>query len=251
MRKISRVILLLLFSLNTSAQPPRIKSYNAIGWYNIIGSIKLNKHIDFYTEYQWRRNEIISTWQQSVLKVGINYNLRPNLQIRAGYGWIETFPYGKYPINAMGKDFTEHRIFEMIQLKHREGPIGLSHRLMLEQRFIGKYSSTLLNNEDSYPLVHRLRYLVRMEMPVFRVADDTKFIYATTYDEAMISFGKNAGINTFDQNRFALLVGYQFSKKVKLEGGYLNQVLQLGRTENQKNLFQHNNGPILNLFFNL
>jgi hypothetical protein len=251
MYKITRLICLLLVSLHCSAQSTRIKTYNTIGWYNLAGSTKLTQRFDLYTEYQWRRNHVISTWQQSVLKVGLNYNLNPNVQFRLGYGWIETFPYGKYPVNAMGKDFTEHRIFEMVQLKHKEGILDLSHRFMLEQRFVGKYSSPDLEKEDQFPLVNRMRYLFRLQMPFANPLKTDRYFYGATYDEIMLSFGKNVGVNTFDQNRIGILAGYQFSNKLKLEAGYINQVVQLGRTEDQKNLFQHNNGPIVNLLFKL
>jgi len=49
--------------------------------------------------------------------------------------------YGEYSINSLGRDFTEHRIFEMAQLSHKEGTVDFTHRFMLEQRLVGRYSS--------------------------------------------------------------------------------------------------------------
>jgi len=103
-----------VFASNTlSAQNTRINNYNSIGWFNYFGTFKVSQKFGIHTEYQFRRSEIITEWQQSLLRVGVNYQINPKIQIRLGYAWIETFPYGETPINGMGKDFTEHRLFQM------------------------------------------------------------------------------------------------------------------------------------------
>ena len=66
-----------------------------------------------------------------------------------------------------------------------------------------------------------------------------------------IGFGKNVNVNVFDQNRVAVLLGYKFSPSLRIEGGYLNQTVQLGREVNGRNVFQYNNGIILNTYLNL
>jgi hypothetical protein len=70
--------------------------------------------------------------------------------LRAGYAWIETYPYGDFPINGLGKDFTEHRIFQMVTLTDKISKVELSHRFMLEQRFVGRYTKPELIVEDDY-----------------------------------------------------------------------------------------------------
>ena len=80
----------------------------------------MSEKFGLHTEYQWRRDNYITEWQ-SLLRVGVNYQLNPRVLIRAGYAWIETFPYGEIPINGLGRDFTEHRLFQMVQLSHKEG----------------------------------------------------------------------------------------------------------------------------------
>ena len=71
------------------------------------------------------------------------------------------------------------------------------------------------------------------------------------YDEIIIGFGKNIGENVFDQNRFALLMGYKINSALRIEGGWINQILQLGREVDNKNVFQHNNGIVINTYINL
>ncbi|KAF5270279.1 hypothetical protein FQR65_LT17858 [Abscondita terminalis] len=108
-------------------------------------------------EYQWRRNDYITSWQQGLLRVGINYQANSDLQLRIGYAWAETFPYGEIPLNGMGRDFTEHRIYEMATATNKVGKINLSHRFMLEQRWVGRYSNANIDSEDEFPFMNRAR----------------------------------------------------------------------------------------------
>jgi hypothetical protein len=66
----------------------------------------------------------------------------------------------------MGKDFTEHRIYEMATVTDKIGKIDLSHRFMLEQRWVGRYSNANLTSEDQYPFMNRARYMIRLQMPL-------------------------------------------------------------------------------------
>jgi hypothetical protein len=146
-------------------QNNRLNTNNNIGWYNYFGTFKVAEKFGIHTEYQWRRNNYITDWQQSLLRVGLNYNLNPRVLFRVGYAWIETYPYGDIPLNGLGRDFTEHRIFEMVQLSHKEGIVDFSHRFMLEQRFVGRYTSANEATEDEFPLLNRMRYMVRLQIP--------------------------------------------------------------------------------------
>lgn len=250
---IKKILLAILFmgSLQSGiSQNSRINTHNDIGWYNFFGTFKISEKFGIHTEYQWRRNELITEWQQSLLRVGLNYNLNSRVLFRVGYGWIETYPYGEIPINGMGRDFTEHRIFEMVQLSHKEGPVDFSHRFMLEQRFVGRYSSLSEPTEDEFPLLNRIRYMIRVQVPLKGNEIKDKTPYLAFYDEIFIGFGKNVNVNVFDQNRIGILLGYRFNKNIRIEGGYLNQTVQLGRQINGQNVFQNNNGFILNTNLN-
>ncbi len=237
-------------SASINAQTTRLSNHHSIGWYNYFGTLKCSEKIGIHTEYQFRRNEIITRWQQSLLRLGVNYQLNPKVQFRLGYAWIETFPYGEIPINGMGKDFTEHRLFQATTLTDKVSNIDFSHRFMLEQRWVGRYSNAGLTKEDEFPFLNRLRYLFRMQMPLKGKIITDKTPYVAFYDEIFIGFGKNVNENIFDQNRVGVLLGYRFSPLLRVEAGYLNQILQLAREVNNRNVFQRNNGIIINFNFN-
>jgi hypothetical protein len=91
----------------------------------------------------------------------------------------------------------------------------------------------------------------RLQIPLKGREIKDKTPYAALYDELFVGFGKNVNANVFDQNRIGILLGYRFSKNVRLEAGYLNQTVQFGRQINGQNVFQYNHGLILNANFNL
>ena len=249
-----KLIFFLVFSFyvrNTTAQNTRIADKNNIGWFNNFTTLKFSDKWSGHLEYQWRRNEIVTKWQQSLFRTGINYQVNNKLALRLGYAWIETFPYGDIPLQAAGKRFPEHRIFQMATINDNLNRIEISHRFMLEQRWIGRYTNAIIVKPDDFVFVNRLRYMYRMQMALGKKTITDKTVYAAIYDEVFMGFGKNVNENVFDQNRLAILLGYRFSKKIRIEGGFFNQVLQYGREVNNRNIFQYNNGIILNTFLNL
>lgn len=122
---------------------------------------------------------------------------------------------------------------------------------MLEQRFIGSYSSPELQKEDDFNMLNRVRYMFRIQMPLGASEIKDKTPYLALYDEIFIGFGKNVNANIFDQNRIGALLGYRHNQHFRIEAGYLNQIVQFGRRVNDQNVFQHNNGWILNAIFNI
>ncbi|MEP6845427.1 MAG: DUF2490 domain-containing protein [Panacibacter sp.] len=204
----------------------RINEYNKIGWYSIFIMPKISDKISAQIEYQWRRSGIIKNWQQSLSGAGIMYKINDKLTIQTGYALLRTYPTGSTTLAAVPKTFPEHRIYEQLTVKSPIGKAILSHRLRLEQRWIGKFDIINSNKPDSWVYLNRIRYMPRLDIPL-----SNKF-YAEALDELAIGFGKNVGENVFDQNRFALMAGYKLNKYVRIEAGYLNQTLQLGRRIN-------------------
>jgi hypothetical protein len=90
-----------------------------------------------------------------------------------------------------------------------------------------------------------------MQIPLKGKEIKDKTTYLAIYDEFFIGFGKHVNENIFDQNRVGILLGYRFSPSIRIEAGYLNQTLQLGREVNNRNIFQYNNGLIINANFNI
>jgi hypothetical protein len=234
------ILLLLSFPGISFSQEQRLADHNTTGWFVYTGTFKIKQKLSIHTEYQWRRVNGIKDWQQGLFRAGINYAVHKDVSLNAGYAFAETFPYGNYP-NANA--FPEHRIFEQVILKQAIAKTELSHRFTLEQRFVGKV--VFVNNEKTidWNYLNRIRYRLRTEMPIDKKQKNKWRIILQ--DELFIGWGKNIGTNIFDQNRIALLIGYKLNKNIKLETGYINQILQQGKRVNDKAVFQYNNGFML------
>jgi hypothetical protein len=212
--------LLFLVTLASLYAQNRIHSDNAHGWWNYfgdhpIGETKWGAHL----EVQWRRHDVVTQWQQLLVRPAVNYSIHPNITLTAGYGYIATSRYGDIPV---GVPFPEHRVFEQAQVSQKIGKVNTTHRYRLEQRELGEMSvapngdRTLVNWRHE----NRFRYMYRLLIPL-----KGKWSLAL-YDEIFINFGKNVANNTFDQNRAYAAIGYNLPKNSRIEIGYMEQSLQ-------------------------
>lgn len=242
------IVLIILSTRDLIAQNDRVNDYNSIAWLQTFNTITLDKKWSLHLEYQWRRTDGLKYWQQSLLRIGANYKLHDNIILHAGYGWIETFPYGDYPIASAGT-FPEHRLYEQISFRQPINIWTFLHRFRIEQRWLGKVEPGTDRKIEEWNFVHRFRYQFRGQLALW--SKNEKQLYGALADEIFIQAGTNVGVNIFDQNRFFLLMGYKFNKQFTLEGGYLNQTLQQGSRVNDKIIMQRNNGWVLTSLLNL
>lgn len=241
----------LLLGGPAAGQNTRLDDRNIIGWFTNTTTVRFAERWSAHLEYQFRRDELVAQWQQSLLRTGINYRVNDRLTVRAGYAWIETFPYGDYTIQAAGRQFPEHRLYQLALLNNPLGRVEVSHRFMLEQRWIGRYLNADSPRPDQTVFSNRIRYMARAQMPVGKPTLGDRTAYVAAYDEVLLGFGRNVNENVFDQNRLALLVGYRFSPAFRVEGGFFQQLVQLPREIQSRNVFQYNNGLIVNTIVNL
>lgn len=216
------LLIISLFAQNKlSAQSARYGTSNFNGWVALNSQIYLSDNWGLHAEVQIRRNQGFSQWQQLLLRPGIFYNINPNLTATAGYCFVETYPYGEIPIAKVA--FPEHRIWQQLQLSQKTGSVDIVNRLRLEQRFFGDASVGTFTNTR---YENRLRYMLRVAVPLTRDADKVTRLYLPVYDEVLIAFGKNVKYNTFDQNRLGIGLGFNIGKAGKIEAGYMYQYVQ-------------------------
>lgn len=193
-------------------------------WATYLGNHKLSEKWGIHTEYQWRRADGFKNWQQSLMRIGVDYYVNPTLSATAGYGWIVTFPYGEQPV---GHEFQEHRIWEQVNMKSKFGRFEVQHRYRLEQRFLENWIKDANGNymQSDNLFRQRIRYRLMILVPLSRkeMADNTLFLNVN--DEPFIGFGKGIGKNILDQNRFNINLGWRFNKDLNIQVGYLNQFI--------------------------
>lgn len=186
------------------------------GWYMYFGNHRISEKFSVHTEYQWRRNNWITGWQQSLMRLGLDWHANETITFTAGYGWIKSFPYGKQPIASA---FNEHRLWQQLILQHNTDRLYFHHRYRLEQRFLESISDGM---DGRYNFANRARYRLFLAIPLNRdeLKDNTLFI--SFYDEVFIGFGKGIGRNILDQNRLYFALGWRFNKNCNVQLGYLN-----------------------------
>jgi hypothetical protein len=220
-------------------QGPRLSDANFNTWLMFFSDARLTDRWGVHTEAQWRRARGVKSPMQDFGRVGINYHVNDKVMLTSGYAYALTYPYGDFPA---AEKFPEHRIYEQLLLRSAHGPFQLSHRYRLEQRWLRRPLQT------DYTYLNRTRYQFRAVLPLARAAEGLtpRTPYLAAYDEVFVSFGKNVTRNVFDQNRAYAAFGYQFTKPLSLELGYLYQIVAQGNGV----VFEHNHTLQVGLNFN-
>ncbi|MDB5239806.1 MAG: hypothetical protein JWP57_431 [Spirosoma sp.] len=240
-------------SICSFSQQNRVIDRNKVGWFTYNGDHKLTDRWALHTEYQWRRIDFIQTWQQSLARLGLIYKLTDRVKVSGGYTLFTTYPYGKYPSADAGVPVPEHRIYEDIQLGDKLGRLELAHRFRLEQRWLGQLSDENPRQVANWKYQHRIRYQLSATYPLSGPTVDNGEFYLNAFDELFISFGRNVGLNVFNQNRLSGGLGYQVRDNIRLELNYFNRVLQHPSPDpaTKKPIFDLDNGFRLNVDYDL
>ena len=202
-------------SMLTGADAPgRVTSPNFNGWFNYFGDHPVgNSRWGVHLEGQWRRTDGFAKWQQLLLRPGVNFQVNPRLMLTAGYGFIDTFQYGEYPVKAR---FPEHRLWQQAQLRSKTGKVTWTTRLRFENRFLGVMENGLVR---SYRYENRFRALQRVTVPV------KGKVFLTAYDELFFYVAPYQSSSAIDQNRVYAAIGWRLKPFWNLETGYMRQTL--------------------------
>ncbi|SDH12626.1 Protein of unknown function [Pedobacter terrae] len=186
------------------------------GWFMFLNNTKFNDKWGLQFDFQARSADDWGYVRNTLVRPAVQYFINNKSNVALGYLWQTT------TTEVMGSnDLTlhEHRIFEQYIYNHKISSVFASHRVRLEQRFIGR------TDEDVFS--QRFRYFVRLIQPLQKTQPKfTKGAFVALQNEVFLNLQNKAKINNsvFDQNRLYLAAGYRFSKQFDLEAGYMNQV---------------------------
>lgn len=217
-------IVIYLFSLsNFVFSQKQIDSHHG-AWVMYFGNHKISDKFSIHTEYQWRRHELFQNWQQSLMRVGLDYNIDKQNAVTAGYGWIISYPYGKQPISV---NTHEHRIWQQFINQSNSGRFYFHHRYRLEQRFIENATLDASDNKtvDGHQFRQRVRYRFFLSIPLSKKKMEDNTLFLGLYDEVFLGFGKGIERNVLDQNRLYFALGWRFNSTFNVQFGYLNQMI--------------------------
>ncbi len=194
------IIFFLLLNFNSSGQN------NYLGTWNVANiQYSFNKKTSLWAEGQLRSQKFINDFFYHEIKTGINYKPNKSISILVGIGQYNTYSIGgnfKKPLTAH-----EFRLWEQFTLVNNIGKLKLEHRYRIEQRW---------RNEEYRS---RFRYRINPILPINKNKLQNKTLFATLYDEIFLS--DKAGY--FERNRFFAGLGYQLSKSITLQSGWIRQ----------------------------
>ena len=180
---------------------------NLGNWLIYIGNKQLNAKWNLHHEVQLRNYNAIGDLEQLLLRTGLGYSFDDNRKnMLLGYGFIQSENYSDD--NTYKLPTSEHRIFQQYISKQSIGKISLQHRFRFEQRFAG----------SDFKL--RLRYFTGATVPISN-GNNNKF-YLSAYNEIFLNSEKEF----FDRNRLYGGIGYNYSKTIRFELGYMNQFFE-------------------------
>ena len=221
----NKILVLSLLSIGLHASVYSQKTNTA--WLASFNTISVSKKLSLHADLQFRSGDDFSTMQTLLLRPGLNYKISSRFTATAGYAYI----LNRRSIDGITGYAPEHRTWQQLLVNQSAGPVAISHRFRLEQRFISK--SVVDGDElkqDGNTYANRLRYFFRGVLPFNRTIPFTKGAFAAIQDEVFLNVGNNSAVNgrSFDQNRAYFAVGYRLNKQFDLEAGYMNQYV-LGR----------------------
>src|SRR5690242_4567165 len=111
------------------------------GWLATFNTVKTGKKTSIHSDFQYRSIPSMKHTQSLLLRAGLNYHLSKSWVVTAGYAFIRN----RRTVSNMSGHITEHRIWQQVVHTHRLKPLYITHRLRLEQRFIGK---PVVDNND-------------------------------------------------------------------------------------------------------
>ncbi len=201
------------------------------GWFMFLNNTKFNEKWGLQFDLQVRSADDWGHVRNTLVRPALQYFINNKSNVALGYLWQTT---QNQPVDAPHTFLHEHRIFEQYIYNHKLKSIFASHRVRVEQRFIGR------TGDDVF--AQRFRYFFRLIQPLNKTeAAFTKGAFVALQNEVFLNFHNKDKLNNsvFDQNRLYLAAGYRFSKKVDIEAGYMNQAV--------KNLNNHTNNNIVQL----
>lgn len=183
-----------LFAQNADPQK-EFGNWNA--WINsLVFSPKWKLESDIHLRF-WQFGKDPNTL---ILRGQLTYVLRPAVELGAGYGYFESYPYGD--VADWKASSKEHRPYQQVFVKHKLKKFSFNHRLRLEERLI----QTPAKKE-----VLRSRYRFMVSHPV------QEKLYAFVAYEHFWTWSDLK----FDQGRLHIGLGHPLGQHAKFELAYL------------------------------
>jgi len=191
-------------------------SSNSI-WLAYIGEHPVSQYWNLHLEGQIFWNGAAETRELVFARPGLRRELTHGLSALIAYGYFAKEP----AITGAPQTLGEHRLSEDIQWKLGVRRVTLVQRVRAEQRFEGQ--ETHSDHGTAWQYAERVRYRITANVPLPVNTSGPQPDYVSTYNEVFVNFGPHRGSQAFDQNLVAGAVGWNVTRTLQFEAGYLLQ----------------------------
>lgn len=197
MKRLLLILLLLVFGPFARAQETHGDSEF---WFLLLNHYKINDQWQVGNELHIRRTDFLSDNKQFIIRPFVNFKPGESVVYSFGYSYIETHPYGKYPLQITKP---EHNVWEQVTVNQSLGKTTLSHRYRMEHRYQGSIVEPTPNNfeVDGYDFSNRFRYRLTLKRPI----GEQYFLHL--FDELWVSMDQRFKEWTYNQNWIHLGLG--------------------------------------------
>jgi hypothetical protein len=203
-----------LFSISYSTAQTKSKEINkqSQAWVSVNSTVRLSNKWGFMADLHERRNNFFKDPSFHFIRFGVNYWLKDNIILTAGYGhmWVAPSTAGWHTFS------NENRIYEQVQMTSKIGKVSMLQRLRNEQRWQQKIANDKATGQNKF--TDRVRYLLSFTIPFSK---NTKYPSLVMADELCVQFGKEVVYNTFDQDRVFIGIKQKLAKDLSFDLGYM------------------------------
>lgn len=176
-------------------------------WYASTFIAKVSPEVDVVGQYHFRRTDVGSDWQQSLLFLGAEWHRPSSLAWSAAYANIVNFPGGEAK--------QEHRLFEQLVYSFPAGKWSIGHRHRVEHRWL---------EEKDFAARHRYR----IDFSASRALNESGTWTVRAHNESLIALFDRTTNVFYQQNWLGLGVVHRFSPSSALSLEYMNQFIVSG-----------------------
>ncbi len=195
-----KILILFYFTTLTAFSQENLGSWNIV---NI--NLKINSKWNAFTETQLRSLSFYDEYHYYEIKSGATYKIDKDFSVTSGFGSYNTFSQGGNFENPIRNK--EIRTWLQLNFKNQLRVLTVEHRYRAEQRF----------TSDGYR--NRFRYRLSATIPINNKKTASKPFYALVWDEIFLTNNEPF----FERNRMFVGCGYEMSKNLAFQTGYIYQ----------------------------
>ena len=173
-------------------------------WYIYNGFFNFTPKIELFVESQLRTYELISNAQTFFIRAFFNYNLTKSFQFGFSQEYHLNWTYAENPDDKLRSE--EYRITLQAMLFQSVDRVSVQHRYRYEFRFLDESGK------------QRTRYRIQLAIPITEEKVKQGVVFATVGNEFLLDTKPELN---FSQNRLYAMIGYQFTRSLNFQFGYM------------------------------